>query len=300
MRSSKYRLLTAAAISVSLSVVIAPEFAKADTAAEEAAHRVNIAGRQRMLTQRIAKAACFAARDISAATYRDQLNDAYALFEASQEALRFGSFEMNLKRELKPWVIAAQEPVQVAWSEYKEPLNKIMADETVAVSDVIDLQDLSLNVLKLANAAVYKTAYAYANDSEKVSLSHTITVDIAGRQRMFSQKMMKELCLIGIDTEAAHLRDSLAETTKLFDLSLTALQDGLAEAGVMAAPNDKIANGLAAVASDWAELKTITDAVLSGEPLTVDQLVAADQTAESLLTEMNATVALYEDIDTAM
>lgn len=299
MRSPNYKFLTVVT-AVALSLTTAPQFAKADDAAKQAAHKVNIAGRQRMLTQRIAKAACFTARDIAAAEYRDQLNDAYELFEASQEALRYGSLEMNLRREIKPWVIAAQEPVQIAWSEYKEPLTKIMDDQNIPKADVINLQDLSLNVLKLANAAVYKTAHAYANDSEKVSLAHTITVDIAGRQRMFSQKMMKELCLIGIDSNAQHLRESLAETTKLFDLSLVALRDGLAEAGVLAAPNKDIANGLAAVAADWAELKTLTDAVLSGDTLTEEQLLLADQTAEHLLTEMNATVGRYEDVDTAM
>ena len=68
-------------------------------ARRDAQHRINVSGRQRMLSQRIAKAACLAARDPANAQQLQEMADARALFAASMKALTRGSAEIGLAPE---------------------------------------------------------------------------------------------------------------------------------------------------------------------------------------------------------
>ncbi len=277
-----------------------PNRAAAEVTVIEAAHKVNIAGRQRMLSQRIAKAACFAARGISEEHYRTQLSEAHDLFHTSLKALRHGNPQMRLSPEEIPEVIAAHGPVTYAWEEYRKPLSRILADRTVGRRTLLDLDPLSVEVLTLSDKVVRRTAYAYAAQNGHVSLSHTITVNIAGRQRMFSQRMVKQLCLLGVEGAPPELAESLAETADLFEKSLNALQNGMEEVAIMSAPTAEIAGKLAEVAADWEALKPVIEQALEGQLPDEAALESIDARAESLLGNMNEAVGLYEYIDAAL
>jgi hypothetical protein len=65
----------------------------------EAQRRLNISGRQRMLSQRIAKAACLTMRLPSNGELAKEMQEARALFMSSMKALRGGSAEIGLTAE---------------------------------------------------------------------------------------------------------------------------------------------------------------------------------------------------------
>ncbi|NSX53342.1 type IV pili methyl-accepting chemotaxis transducer N-terminal domain-containing protein [Parasulfitobacter algicola] len=263
---------------------------------EQAARKVNIAGRQRMLSQRIAKAACFTARDIAPTEYREQLVQARDLFEQSQDALRHGSLDLKLAPEIRPSVLLAQSEVIDSWATFRKPVDDILTQAKVDTDLVLSLQDHSLEVLDLANEAVFKTTQAYGGSTKDVSIALTVTVDVAGRQRMLSQKMMKEACLLGITDDKTAVANSLSETMRLFDASLTALRFGYANAGVLEAPNQDIASALETVSAHWEDIKPLFEKVAAGEVPSDDDLIDIEKRAETLLKDMNTAVGLYENI----
>ena len=155
-----------------------------DQTAIEATRKVNIAGRQRMLSQRMAKAACLMSRDISFASTYDQLTQAYSLFQRSDLALRVGDEELGLSVEGLPAVQNALSAIDGPWATYSSLLETAVDSGLIEQADLESLDAESRAVLKHMNIAVFKTARAYAAVVPQLPLGLAITVDVAGRQRM--------------------------------------------------------------------------------------------------------------------
>lgn len=262
--------------------------------AAEAAQRINIAGRQRMLSQRMAKAACLMATDISFAAAYDQLTQAYGLFERSEAALRIGDEVMGMHPETSAKVLDALAAAGQPWADYKVVIEKGIDDGAIENADLDSLDSASLDVLKYMNIAVFKTVRDYAAVTEDVPLGLTITVDIAGRQRMLTQKAIKEACLMTVAADPTVHAERLAESIELFDQSLKALRDGYEDVGVMAAPTREIDRKLLEVESLWQPVKRTLDRAANGEVLSKRDISRVSRMSEPLLQTMNEAVGLYK------
>ena len=262
--------------------------------AQEAARKINIAGRQRMLSQRMAKAACLMAQDVAATTAFDQMTQAFNLFQKSDTALRTGDAAMKLKPEKFPKVLNALSAIDEHWAVYKIVIENGIENASIK-NDQLDAMDgASLRVLKFMNIAVFKTARAYAAVSAEVPLGLAITVDVAGRQRMLTQKAVKEACLMRSAKDPADHAARLAGTVELFDTSLKALQEGFADVGVIAPPTPELARELQKVGELWAPVKKILDRAAEGDKLSDRDLQTVARLSEPLLRTMNKAVGMYE------
>ena len=260
----------------------------------EAARKVNVSGRQRMLSQRMAKAACLMSRDISFASNYDQLTQAYTLFERSDIALRAGDEQLGLSPEALPDVIDALSAIDDPWANYSGLLENAVQSGTVDTGNLESLDRDSRDVLKYMNIAVFKIARAYAASVAEVPLGLTITIDVAGRQRMLTQKAVKEACLMATAEDPLVYADRLGETIELFDLSLKALRDGYEDVGVIAAPTREIDRKLLEVAGLWEPVRSILDRAAEGQVLSDRDLSKVARMSEPLLQTMNEAVGLYE------
>lgn len=260
----------------------------------EAQRKVNVSGRQRMLSQRMAKAACLMARDISFATTYDQLTQAYSLFQRSDTALRSGDEELGLGAEEIPDVLSALSAIDEPWTSYQTMLSGVVDTGSIEQEKLEDLDDQSRDVLKFMNIAVFKTARAYADVVQELPLGLTITIDVAGRQRMLTQKAVKEACLMTVAADPELHAERLSETVDLFDQSLKALRDGYDDVGVVPAPTREIDRKLAEVAGLWQPVKAILDRAAEGEALSDRDLSKVARLSEPLLQTMNEAVMLYE------
>ncbi len=289
----KKLLLALGAVTCSMA---APTVSVADNFAPEAvAQRINIAGRQRMLSQRMAKAACLMVTDISATSAFDQLTQSYDLFNVSDQALRTGNSDMGLEAETFPKVISALERIDAPWAGYKLFVEKGIDEIFLEESELLAMDEASLSVLKFMNIAVFKTARAYAAHVEQVSLGQAITVDIAGRQRMLTQKAVKEACLMQVVDDPQELALTLSETVQLFDTSLKALQDGFADVGVEAPKSPELIRKLREVGELWTPVKELLDRAASGQVLGRSDMSQLASLSEPLLATMNEAVQLYEN-----
>jgi len=284
--------LVAALLAADVPITVAQE--AGPVTAIEAARKVNISGRQRMLSQRMAKASCLMARDISFATTYDQLTQAYTLFQRSDLALRAGDEQMGLSTEELPEVLEALSTIDEPWAEYSSILENTVESGTIEEADLQTLDRDSQDVLKFMNIAVFKIVRAYASAVAEVPLGLTITIDVAGRQRMLTQKAVKEACMMAVSADPAIHADRLSETIEIFDLSLKALRDGYEDVGVIAAPSREIDRKLQEVAGLWEPVKTILGRAADGQILSDRDLSRVARMSEPLLQTMNEAVSLYE------
>ncbi|WP_170407716.1 type IV pili methyl-accepting chemotaxis transducer N-terminal domain-containing protein [Ruegeria arenilitoris] len=287
------RMVLTASFLVCATVAPQTSIAQDSTNVDQVAHRVNIAGRQRMLTQRITKAACLMARDVGFTTSFDQMTQAYGLFLQSDQGLRNGDSDLGLEAESNDTVIGALAAIDSHWAAYKAIIETGIDNATIANAELDELDSASLRVLKFMNIAVYKMARAYASETESVSLNLAITVDIAGRQRMLTQKAVKEACLMQAAADPAEQAARLADTVELFDTSLSALQDGFEDIGVIAPPTPEIARKLREVEELWNPVKGLLERAVNGEVLSDRDLSVLARDSEPLLQRMNEAVALY-------
>lgn len=291
--SKKFRISATLALIASISMPIAtPAFAQGADA-DEAKRKVNLAGRQRMLSQRMSKAACFVATGVETEAQLAMLSSAYDLFSSTHVALRFGDTDMGLNKELKPNIQAALSLVDEKWLIFAPSIADIVSKGRSDSRNLQTLDESGLDLLGVMNSTVGKIAHAYGEDLEELPLILSLTIDLAGRQRMFTQKMSKEFCLLDAGINIDDNRASLKRTQELFNLTLTSLVDGF-PGMVIPAPNEDINSKLAEVTTLWQHINTILERVASGGEITDQDRLTVAKDIEPVLTAMNEAVGMYE------
>jgi len=284
--------LAMAAIATAQLGFVTPAFSQSPEAIE-AARRVDISGRQRMLSQRISKAACFLSVGMETNDAPNQMQDAVTLFETSLQALRRGDEAMGLGPEQNAEIRLALQAVAADWEAFSRNFQMALSNGVVPRPALAGIDASGLQLLDDMNRTVNKTASMYGDALPNMPLILSLTIDLAGRQRMFTQKAAKEFCLIDAGVEVDENRVRLAKTTQLFTLTLGALQNGMMGM-VMAAPNDEIRDQLAIINEAWAGPKAALEAAASGESITDAQRNIIANDLERVLVLMNEAVGMYE------
>ncbi|MEO1533607.1 MAG: type IV pili methyl-accepting chemotaxis transducer N-terminal domain-containing protein [Pseudomonadota bacterium] len=260
--------------------------------AADAKRKINIAGRQRMLTQRMAKASCFAFLDIERQQHIEQAKAAHALFDRSLRGLRYGDPELGLKTERNSRVQKGLGVVNGLWFSYGEAVANAFGGAKVEREALDAIIAQNLTILKEMNRTVGLTEQAYGGN--EIPLHLAIAINIAGRQRMLTQKMSKEVCMIAAGYAPEETRGALAKTVALFDNSLLALREGMALVGIQPPKTREVAQQLSAVAEMWGVLKPVMDRVVADGKVEDTTLEKVATENNPLLVEMNKAVFLYE------
>ncbi len=259
----------------------------------EAKTRINTAGRERMLVQRVVKSACFSSLGIERAAYRAEMVETENLFEQSLLALQNGDPALGLRRETAPEILAELEVVSMEWAKVASLADVAVSPRGISVEGLSSLDALGLNLLAKTNAAVQTISQTYVEQLEDLPLIVSVSLDIAGRQRMLSQKMAKEFCLIDAGVAPSDNRTNLAETIGIFNATLAGLQNGL-PGMVIPAPNYDIRQKLLEVARLWAPVDAVLQAVAEGGEITDEDRKAIVENMEAVLVAMNEAVGMYE------
>jgi hypothetical protein len=272
-------------------------FATADSSAavlveENAQERINLSGKLRMLSQRIPSAACYIERGIAADSARELLIGASNEFEAILNALEFGDTARNIQQpETHRRTLAGIAALRARW----EPLHTAAQD--VVSGNATDAERAylfteNMEVLRVAQRLVEELVKQYSNPNA-VTRASLMQIDISGRQRMLTQKMSKETCLLGTDYANAATLSDLEGTARIFDASLEALRFGMDSVGIMPPPNSAISDGLTGVEADWTQVEPMIASVVAGETLGEDELAEKFHRLNTTMANMNAVVGLY-------
>jgi hypothetical protein len=228
-----------------------------------------------MLTQKMSKEALFMAKGIDA---KEALSKTAELFDKTLKGLISGDAELNLPKTENKEILAQLEVVTKLWTPFKENIDKVIAGKSnKATLEAIAKDNLPL--LKNMNKAV--GMYAKASGS-KLDPEMAKTINLAGKQRMLTQKMTKELLLVANEIDADANKANAKKTGELFESTLKDLTDKC--------KNDDIKKQLGVVAGLWGDYKAIIEKGDTSEA----SLKKAEELNIPLLKEMNKAVKMYE------
>ncbi|MRI83000.1 MAG: hypothetical protein C6I00_01140 [Nitratiruptor sp.] len=246
-------------------------------------HVINLAGKQRMLTQKMSKEALLAALNQGSQQNLGQLRSDMELYDRTLQGFKKGDAELGLSATTNPEVLAAIQQVEQLWNPFKEHVERFLAQGSVKDLGYIVAKNEEL--LKRSNDLVQTFKRAYPTEG-LMDESRREIVDIAGRQRMLTQKMTKEKLLVMLGVNPEENKRKLQETIALFDRSLHDLIHGNQERLLAKPSNKAIIQQFRKVETLWKQLKPLYEK---------DQLSDAEK---ELL--MKGNVLLLKEMDKAV
>jgi len=242
---------------------------------------INLAGRQRMLIQKMSKEACFVALGIAPEDNRKRLRNDMGLFEETLHGLRYGSRRLRLVPTRDPGILKQISLVDRMWKSFKPLLLQAGGSRTEEAIHGIAKRNMPL--LKEMNAVVL----LYERHASKKASAISRKVNLAGRQRMLTQKMTKEACLIALGVDPERHQAELARTAATFDRVLEGLLNGDRKLGLNRTFEQAPRQQLLKVKKLWKRFRPL----LRG-PYDRDVLNRMSKESLVLLTEMDKAVKL--------
>jgi hypothetical protein len=290
IRSCGFALLFPLALGIGpLHAQTVPASFEVEANAEE---RINFAGKLRMLSQRIPSAACHLDRSVDSEAARALLSGAAAEFEKILAGLEFGDADLNIQQaETRRKTLFAISELRTQWEPMRDAALAV-AQGTATDADIDFILHENLPVLRHAQLLVEELVKQYSNPNA-TTRAQLMLVDISGRQRMLTQKMSKETCMIGGDYEAPATVNDLTSTMSIFEASLEALRFGMPVVGVAPPPNQEISAGLTGVLNDWSSVKPYVTKVLAGTELDDASSASKFQGLNVTMANMNRVVGMY-------
>lgn len=237
---------------------------------QQSGNVINLAGKQRMLTQKMSKEALLIAKGIDVDANKASLAKTVALFDKTLKGLISGDESLKLPATTDKDILAQLKIVSDLWEPFKVAIEK---------GDLEAINKQNIPLLKNMNKAV--GMYAKASGS-KLDPKMATTINLAGKQRMLSQKMTKELLLVAngidVDTNSANAKKTVA-------LFATTLKDLTA-----ATSDEKIKAQFGVVAKVLSEYQPIVEKVDTSDAA----LAKAEKLNMTLLKESNKAVKMLE------
>lgn len=247
---------------------------------------INLAGKQRMLTQKMSKEVMLIAKGVDVDANKANLQKTAGLFDKTLKGLVNGDADLGLPKTTDAGILSQLGKVSELWAGFKPNVDAVLGGTTdKGVLEKVAAQNLPL--LKNMNKAVQMYAKMSGSDLDPAMAT---TINLAGKQRMLTQKMTKELLLVanGIDADAN--KANLQKTAGLFERTLKGLFDGDVELGLPGTKDAGIRAQLETVQGLWADYKPVLDKV----DTSAEGLVKAAKLNLPLLKEMNKAVKMYE------
>lgn len=274
-------------------------YAEGPTAAEYGVV-LNLSGKQRMLSQKMSKEVALIKIGYKKDENIANLKGTSALFEKTLIGLRDGDASLKLPpTESRRILRQIDKKIKPLWDPFYITIQKILTAGSVNTEQ---LDTVAVNNLPLL-VEMNKCVNLYEKDAAKAGLKSdpglAVAINLAGKQRMLSQKMSKEFLLIADGYKVDDNKLSLQETAGLFERTLTGLLDGDATLDLTGTKDEAIRAQLEKVQSMWAEFKPNVEFAVSATGAIPEDKIAALATQNiPLLKEMNKAVGMYEALAT--
>ncbi|MGV6809073.1 MAG: type IV pili methyl-accepting chemotaxis transducer N-terminal domain-containing protein [bacterium] len=254
---------------------------------KEMAVKINLSGKQRMLTQKMSKESLLISQDIDKEENLKNLEASMRLFEQTLIGLRNGDESLELSKTDNDKILAQLDIVDGKWATFKPLIESVIAGKADK-STLEKIAELNLPLLAEMNKAV--SLYEVNAGADVSELA--ITINLSGKQRMLTQKMTKELLLIANDINKEDNLKNLEKTVNLFEKTLVGLEKGDGDLYLAATTDEAILKQLATIKTQWDSFKPIVESAETSK----ENLQQAAELNLPLLKEMNKAVKMYEQL----
>ncbi len=252
---------------------------------------VNLAGKQRMLTQKMSKEVALIASGVDVSANVASLKASHDLFDKTLKGLRTGDEGLGLAGTSDGGITGCLDSVEGVWSKFGGSIAEITAAGSVSDEQLQVVATRNRPLLTVMNRCVklFEKAVGDSGASAEIAMA----INVVGRQRMLTQKMSKEFFLLSAGYKPDYQKGEIAKTIAQFDGALSGLINGDSVAGLPVAPSAEIKAQLEKVKGMWAPFKAVMEKAAAGEALTdADKKAVAAQNMP-LLKAMNAAVVMY-------
>ncbi len=251
-------------------------------------HLINLAGKQRMLTQRISKLT-IECKEHLRPNACNKLKKFINLYDKTLNAFVNGNKELNIKIINSSKALHKINEIQKIWEPFKKAAIKVQNSKGSDIESIKFILDNNEKLLDLSNDLVSILEKENLKNLAYIEKAQLKIVNIAGRQRMLTQKMTKEKLMI-LYFKMTNYQTKLKNSVILFNDSLNNLIKGSHKLGIPKVTNEKIKKQLLYVYSIWNKMKPF----YVKNSLTKKELVLLLKANPILLKEMNKTVKLIE------
>ena len=252
---------------------------------------LNLAGKERMLTQKISKDILHIRSEI------DDLKKNIDEFEQTLNGLLQGNPERKLAKIEDPNIVKHLNEVSKLWQPFRENVEAILAGDISSQRvDQITQQNMPLLEKMDLVVGLYEKAFF---DSLEPGMATTL--NLAGKQRMLSQKMAKEAQLVLRNVNPEENRANLKASMSLFDKTMKGLIVGDSELGLPGTQEDTpIYKQLMAVDKIWHAYQPILEKIVSNNNYSDEEREARIAEARRinliLLMNIHRAVNMYEQV----
>jgi len=271
----------------SLIFVVTSLFAMSD---KELAITINLSGKQRMLTQKMTKEALLIKLGIDLNKSASNLKSSSALFDKTLKGLISGDKDLKLVPTENKDIQAKLNEVKKLWEPFYEKIKNIYNFNNLTDETFLYIEQNNMKLLKTMNEAVYM--YAKLGNKGENRLKMANDINLAGKQRMLTQKIAKDLLFYQANMNPKTALKNLNDAVKLFDKTLKGLYNGDKELKLVGTKLPRIRKQLDLTKNAWLEAKDLLKKAIK-EPknleLTKQTIAKLDETKD----KMNRAVELY-------
>eukprot|EP00933_Yihiella_yeosuensis_P059716 TRINITY_DN6131_c0_g1_i1.p1 TRINITY_DN6131_c0_g1~~TRINITY_DN6131_c0_g1_i1.p1 ORF type:complete len:913 (-),score=198.73 TRINITY_DN6131_c0_g1_i1:660-3254(-) len=265
------------------------------------------ATRQRMLTQKMAKEFFMWAKSDSFYKYKKYMYESIETFDSHLNWLMDGNSTAKILAPPTKLIFDAVKEVKKTWTPFK----KLLKDNIDTVRKADGSRDMKImeqvsKDSKYLLEKAYKVKKYYVDEAKTFGAPvPSLSVDIAVRQDMYVQKIVKESLLIACGVDVTNNLKLLAETTDLFETSHNGIILGVKWAGIPRLEKICTFEKMMQVTYRWNKFKPVIDMVLAkGSPAEATKeasnlIVNITSLRRPLFDAMQAAVVLYKKDDGA-
>ncbi|OGX11788.1 MAG: hypothetical protein A2Y42_02750 [Omnitrophica WOR_2 bacterium GWB2_45_9] len=255
---------------------------------------MNLSGRQRMLSQKMTKEALLATSGINAEENRKNLKETMNTFEKVLKGLRDGDASLNLPACENEEITAKLDKINLLFDEMIPLLSKVTEGGVLTPVELPVLAKLNLPILTTMDS----TVKMFEQEAGKVLTKDpalALVINLAGKQRMLTQKMSKEALLMYLKIDMVSNSKMLRDTASLFDRTLKGLKDGDSELGLPISRDEGIISQLDLVGSFWSAVKPLVEKTSNMDNyVSKEEAAAVVELLSTILKEMDKAVKMYE------
>ena len=205
-----------AIITILVTTLLFTLFVEAKTTDKEIKNIINLAGKQRMLTQKMSKEALLIGKGIDMEKTQKALRQTIALFDTTLKGLLYGDRNLKLPKTEDKEIIKELQSIRSLWREFKVFIDRVAHGK---------FKRTALKAIEMGNIPLLKSMDHVVNMYEEkyksqLSDKTATTINLAGKERMLVQKITKELLLIAHNLESNTYMNSLKEGGNFFKDSL--------------------------------------------------------------------------------